>query len=137
MAEAKAALKTLEDAINLYDQVFGILFALALTDEQGKTLYQSLVDVEDHIIALGDTRLSQLYGRLIEGHRTFVPKYKEVLAADYTTFLQKACQAFVWCSRHSQRGGYSPERSVVSRRVNRNMGAQRMASPRGSGLGTE
>lgn len=89
MANAKTALAKLEQAIQQYDGTFGILLVLATTDERGSNIYESLVSIEEGVGVLNDPRLSQLYQRLLDGHRNFIPKYRQVLDADYKAFWDR------------------------------------------------
>jgi hypothetical protein len=81
------ALSVLEGAIRNLDQLAGILLHLTTADEQGLSLYQALVNLEETVHAVKDSRLTALYQRLVEGHRNFMPQYKKVIEADYQAFM--------------------------------------------------
>ena len=89
MAEAKEALYRLEDAFRRYDKLAEVIIVLMTTDERKVTLYDSLVAIEEHIGTLSDARLRSLYDRLVEGRRTFMPQYEQILQADYKAFIQR------------------------------------------------
>ena len=89
MAEAKEALYRLEDAFRRYDKLAEVIIVLMTTDERKVTLYDSLVAIEEHMGTLNDARLRSLYDRLVEGRRTFMPQYEQILQADYKAFIQR------------------------------------------------
>lgn len=73
MADVSGTVTKLESALRDYGNAFEVLHYLTTMDERGKTLYQALVEVEELVENLNDSRLKSHYQRLISSQRSQMP----------------------------------------------------------------
>lgn len=73
-----------EQAFAQYKLLLNVLFTLTTTDEARRSLYDSLVAIEEYVSAISDKRIQELYSRVIEDCRASVSR--AILDSDYRAF---------------------------------------------------
>ena len=89
MTDKKQIVTKFEDAIKRLNTLEDILFYVTTIDERRSTLKDTLLMIQQQIFTLDDGTIYSLYEQVLKGHDTFIPRYEQILQADYYAFIKR------------------------------------------------